>query len=186
MDERVESLERCAVLSEFTDVGRRILAAVVRERLFTNAQALLKQGEAPRENAVMFVVSGRVRCEVRDAESAVLVLGTLGPGDHLGGLRLFGEGPAAVSAIAEGEVRVLVLDRAAFARVQKHKPHTAMKLLFALSSDFGRRLGEQHELFADFALFAARRANARERQFASLASLGLEPTPSLPPNDPRR
>ncbi len=183
MDERAESLRHCPVLAGFTDVGLSILAAVAQERVFLNAQALATQGEPPREpGAVLFLTKGRVRCEVRDSEGKMLGLGTLGAGDHLGGLRLFAQGPAALSAIAEGEVRALAVDRAAFARLQKDKPRTAMKLLYLLASDFGKHLAESATTFADFARYAATRVNILERgQYASYADLGLDNTPTLSP-----
>lgn len=183
MNERVEWLRHCAVLATFTDVGLEILSAVTKERVYVNAQPLMTQGELPRDvGAVLFIAKGRVRCEVRDTEGKVLGLGTLSPGDHMGGMRLFNDSKAPMSAIAEGEVHALTLDRAAFARVQKHKPQTATKLLFALSNDFGKRLAESEGIFSDFAVYAAMRVNILERgQFTSYSDLGLDNTPTLKP-----
>ena len=178
MIERAECLRHCPVLAEFSEVGISILAAVARERFFNNAQPLQTQGETPKDEGVLFVASGRVRCEVRDSDGRVLGLGTLGPGDHLGGLRLFHSGPAPVTAVAEGEVGTLLIDRAAFERLRRQKPQAAMKLLFALSSDFGQRLGDSSSLFSQFAIYAAQKANIEERgQFASYADLGMDLTP---------
>lgn len=179
MDDRVEFLQFCPVLEEFTDVGLQILASVVHQRLFPNATPLQVQGEIPKEGGVLFVATGRIRCEVTDSQGKVLGLGTLGPGDHLGGLRLFGDVPSPVSAIAEGDVTAYLLDRPAFARLRKHKPQAAMKLLFALAGDFGRRLADSGTLFSDFAQYAAVRANMAERgTFASYSDLGMNLTPT--------
>ena len=86
-----------------------------------------------------------------------------------------------MSVVAEGDVSALVLDRAAFERLRVQKPNTAAKLLLALGADFGKALGESNQLFADFAVFAANRANMAERNFASYAELGLDHTPSIRP-----
>jgi CRP-like cAMP-binding protein len=181
MNERVEALRHCTVLEGFTDVGLEILAAVSRERVFPNAQAIQTQGEPPRDpESLLILMKGRIRCEVRDSDGKVLGLGSLGPGDHLGGLRFFGPNVVPVTAIAEGEVHVLVIDKPAFQRLQKQKPQAAMKLLLALSADFGKRLGECSGLFADFAVYAAARVNILERgQYASYNDLGLDNTPTL-------
>jgi CRP-like cAMP-binding protein len=181
MNDRIEALRHCTVLEGFTDVGLGILAEVARERVFPNAQALQTQGEPPRDpESLVVIVKGRVRCEVRDSDGKTLGLGTLTPGDHLGGLRFFGASNVPVTAIAEGEVQVLVLDKPAFARLQRQKPQAAMKLLLALSADFGKRLGECSGLFADFAVYAAARVNILERgQYASYSDLGLDNTPTL-------
>jgi CRP-like cAMP-binding protein len=178
MDETLEHLRHCPVLKDFSDVGLQILSAVVRPRLYANSQSLQTQGEPPRDAGVLFIATGRARCEVRDSENKILGLGTLEPGDHLGGMRLFGEIPSPLSVVAEGDVTGLLLDKPAFARLQQQKPQAAMKLLFALTQDFGQRLSEAGNLFTDFAQFAARRANMAERgTFASYEELGLAPTP---------
>jgi CRP-like cAMP-binding protein len=117
---------------------------------------------------------------VVDSEQKVLGLGTLSAGDHLGGLRLFGETASPLTAVAEGEVGALVLERPGFARLQQQKPQTAMKLLFALSQDFGQRVSDAGTLFIDFAQFAARRTNMAERGvFATYDDLGMGLTPLM-------
>lgn len=178
--DRVEALKHCRVLSGFTDVGLQILAAVTRERYFPNAQAIQVQGELPRDAGVLFLVSGRARCEVRNTEEQTLGLGSLAAGEHLGAMRLFGEALSPLSVIAEGDVAALLLDRPAFERIQRQKPKTATKLLMALTADFGKHLGETSQLFADFAVFASVRMNIAERgQYASYAELGLDGTPTI-------
>lgn len=180
---RDETLRHCPVLAGFTDIGIQLLAAVARERVYPNAQALQVQGEAPRDaGAVIFLATGRVRCEVRDSDGKVLGLGSLQAGDHLGGLRLFSDTPAPVSAIAEGEVSAVLIDRPAFERLRRQKPQAAMKLLLALSADFGKRVTESASLMGDFAVFAAKRMNMQEHpQFANYADLGLDHTPTQRP-----
>jgi CRP-like cAMP-binding protein len=180
MIDREEALRHCPVLAEFTDTGIKILASVARERLYPNAQSLQMQGEKPRDDGVVFLVSGRVRCEVRDNEDRVLGLGTLGPGDHLGGLRLMQSTVSLVTAVAEGDVSGLMIDRQTFERLRVQKPQAAMKLLFALSGDFGRQLAAAGGLFGQFAVFASQRLNIEERgTYASYADLGLVLTPTL-------
>lgn len=179
MTDKVEALRGCGVLQGFTEVGLQILAAVVRERLYRTAQALQVQGDPPKDAGVLFLASGRVRCEVRDHDGRILGLGTLQPGDHLGGLRLFSPPVSSpLSATAESEVVGLLLDKAAFARLQAQKPNTAVKLLNALAADFGQRLGENQAQFADFAVYAGIRANMNQSSFA-LSDYAPDHTPTL-------
>lgn len=185
MIDRLEALRHCHVLEGFTDVGLKILAEAVRERVYQNAQALQRQGEAPKEQGVLFIALGTVRCEVRNSDGQTFGLGNLTAGDHMGGMRLFAKGPDApqtpspLTAVAEGEVVTLVLDRPAFARMQRARPQAAMKLLYALASDFAKRIGESGSLFSDFAVYAGVRANLEERgQFTSYKDLGLDVTPT--------
>jgi CRP-like cAMP-binding protein len=180
MIERDEILRHCPVLSGFTDVGIKILSTIARERIFTNAQPLQVQGEVAKDEGVLFLANGRVRCAVRDENDRVFGLGTLTAGDHLGGMRLFQSAPSPVNAIAEGEVLALLIDRVAFERLRRQKPQAAMKLLMALSSDFGRHLAESAPLFAQFCVFAAQRINIEERgAVATFSQFGMEPTPTL-------
>ncbi len=179
MDERTEALRQCPVLEGFTDVGLQIIAAVAQERLYANARALQTQSELPKEAGVLFLWSGRVRCEVKDENGRSLGLGNLGPGDHLGGMRLFGTATAPLSAIAEGDVRALLLDRPAFERIRRQKPQTAMKLLHALASDFGRRMSDCSDDFAAFALFAAQKTNLATRGQFSYADYQSDSTPFM-------
>jgi len=178
VEDRVELLKFCPVLKGFTDVGFQILAAVTRPRVYRNAQVLQAQGEVPKDAGVLFLSTGRVRCEVRDSEGKSLGLGSLGPGDHLGGLRLFGELPSPITVTAEGDIAGLLIDREAYGRLRQQKPQAATKLLLALTDDFGQRLAESGPLFADFAQFAARRANLAERgTYASYSDMALDLTP---------
>lgn len=185
MIDRIEALRHCRVLEGFTDVGLKILAEAVRERVFQNAQVLQRQGEAPKEQAVLFVALGTIRCEVQNSDGQTFGLGNLSAGDHLGGMRLFARSPdtpdipSPLTAVAEGEVVTLVLDRPAFHRLQRARPQAAMKLLYSLASDFGRQVGEAGPLFADFAVYAGVRANIEERgHFTSYKDLGLDVTPT--------
>lgn len=187
MSDRVEALRHCRVLEGFTDVGLNILAQVVRERVYPSGQWLQVQGEPPRDAGTFVVlVSGRVRCEVKDADGKTLELGVLEGGEHLGAMRLFGsEAVSPLSAVADGDVRALVLNQAGFERLRKHKPQTAMKLMSALAGDFSARLGENAQAFADFAHFAAARANRSDRTFTTYTDLQGpvgEFTPGYKPN----
>ena len=178
MVDKVEALRACPVLTGFTDTGLQILAAVARERVYRTAQPLQVQGEPPKDAGVLFLATGRVRCEVKDAEGRTQGLGTLQPGDHLGGLRLFADGTSPLHAIAESEVVGLLIDKPAFARLQKHKPNTAVKLLFALAADFGKRLAENQSQFADFAVYAGIRANLSTPTYVT-TDYQLDHTPTL-------
>ncbi len=175
MEERIEILRHCPVLKDFADAELASIAAVVREKLYTNAQAFQVQGEPPRDRGVIFIGTGRARCEVTDSDGKVLGLGTLGPGDHLGGMRLFADSTAPVTVVAEGDVTFLLVDREAFATLRKDAPPVAMRLLFTLTENFGSLLSASGTLFADFAQFAARKADFAERgNFGNYTDFGLD------------
>jgi hypothetical protein len=52
VDDVVEHLRHCAVLHEFSDVGLQIIAAVVKKKIYQNAQTLQVQGEKPKGTRV--------------------------------------------------------------------------------------------------------------------------------------
>lgn len=187
MSDRVEALGHCRVLEGFTEVGLNILAQVVRERVYPNGQFLQVQGEPPRDpGSLVVLVTGRVRCEIKDGDGKVLEMGVLEGGDHLGAMRLFGsESVSPLTAVADGDVQALVLTQAGFERLRKHKPQTAMKLMSVLVGDFSERLGENAQAFADFAHFAAARANRSDRTFTTYTDMQAPPgelTPGYKPH----
>lgn len=180
MNDRVETLSHCRVLKSFSEVGLRLLAQSVRERVYPRAQIIQRQGEEPRNPAVLFVSMGSLRCEVRNREGENFVLGSLSAGDHLGGMRLLESSVAPMTVIAESEVVTLELERPAFQRLQRERPNTAIKLLYSLAADFGKSVGEAGEVLADFAIYAGIRANLEERgTFSSYQDLGLDLTPTV-------
>lgn len=175
MEERIEILRHCPVLKGFTEEELAGIAAVGREKLYSNAQSFQVQGEPPRDRGVIFIGTGRARCEVTDSDGKVFGLGTLGPGDHLGGMRFYAESASPVSVVAEGDVTFLLIDREAFATLRKDAPPVAMKLLFTLTENFGTLLSASGTLFADFAQFAARKVNFAERgNFGNYTDFGLD------------
>lgn len=173
MSDRVGALRRSRVLEGFSDVGLKILAHVAQERVYPNGQSLQVQGEAPRDpGCVIFLVNGRVRCSVRDSDGKTLELGILEPGEHMGAMRLFAdESISPLSTVADGEVHALLIGREGFERLRQHKPQTAMKLMMLLAADVSARLSENASSFADFAHFAAARANQVTRTFTTYTDL---------------
>lgn len=173
VSERVEALRRCRVLKGFSDVGLKILAHVARDRVYVAGQPLQTQGKPPLDQgAVVFLVKGRVRCEVRDSEGKTLVLGVLAPGEHLGAARLFGEeSMSPLTAVADTDVHALLIDTAAFEKLWRHKPQTAMKFILALGADVSARLAENSESFADFAHFVVSRASQSRRSFTTYSEI---------------
>lgn len=173
MDERVSALARCRVLEGFSDTGLRILAHVAQERVYPVGQTLQAQGDEPRDkDCVVFLVQGQVRCTVRDSEGKVLELGLLGPGEHLGAMRLFAdESPAALSIVADSDVHALLVSRQEFERVQRHKPQTAIKFMQALASDFTARLAENAGALGDFAHYVSARATQVTRTYTTYTDI---------------
>lgn len=87
---------------------------------------LMREGQAGHE--FFLIVDGRVRIE----RSGQLV-GMAGPGDFLGEIALVDGGPRSATAIAESNVRALVLGQREFHSVLGRHPQIQLQVLKALA-----------------------------------------------------
>jgi CRP-like cAMP-binding protein len=118
-----------AVLEELGASERGVLGEHLVERETADEGTLFVAGEEASE--LLFVLEGRVRLE-RDGES----LGTLGPGELIGGVSLVAIGLRECAAVAEGCVRVLALSREGYLRLRASHPAVALALQEAVLRSF--------------------------------------------------
>ena len=140
-------LKQSVLFKDFSPVGLDILSRIARGRLLLAGNALFAEG-APSE-ALYFVVEGRLGRTLTGQDAREVVVGSLGPGEHLGQMALLGDGaPVAhlCSAIAESDSKVLEIPAADFRALKKQKPQACMKLLLAVSQDFGQKLASSGDL----------------------------------------
>jgi CRP-like cAMP-binding protein len=140
----VETLAKCPLFEKFSENGVRILAGIASERSFPNDTPIFV--ESMIGDALYVVQQGMVRICVKDAEGADKVLTVLGEGEHFGELSLLNPGmPRMVTAVAEGNVKVLELRQRDFAALQREKPQACIKLMLAITAAFGKNVGASRE-----------------------------------------
>jgi CRP-like cAMP-binding protein len=145
----VEALQRSALFKEFSETGLKIFAAVALEKSFPAGAPLFVENMLGE--SLFIVKSGTVRLTLKTAEGE-RELGTVGAGEHLGGLALLGKSIRLVSAVAASPCEVLELTQRDFVRLQPQKPQACLKLALAIGADVAARASESRELLRDLAL----------------------------------
>jgi CRP-like cAMP-binding protein len=134
----VAALQRAPLFKDFSESGLETLAAIAQERVIPAGMALFLE-DAVGES--LFVVkSGEVRLTQR-APGAVQVVGTVGPGDHLGDLALLARTVRLVTATAVTECEVIELARRDFFKKAQEKPVTCLKLAAVVAGELAKRVG---------------------------------------------
>jgi len=132
--ERVVFLRRVPLFAALAPVDVKHVAEVATEHVHVDGTTICGQGEAGEELYV--VVSGDIRVERDGAEVA-----RRGPGEYVGEMAVITGGARMASLIADGEVRILVVDRRRFERILRERPDASLALMRTLCE----RVVESHE-----------------------------------------
>lgn len=112
-------------------------------RSFRDGEYVVHEGEFGNE--MFMIISGAVKI-VKEKEGHETVLATLGRGEIFGEMALIEEGkPRSASAIACGDLKLMVLDRAEFLKQVKEDPRLALDILKSLC----HRLRQVDEILQD-------------------------------------
>ena len=153
------ALRASALLREVTDVGLRIIAEASQQKSVGRGTYAFRGGEP--SDALYFVAKGRLQLLPRDGGAP---LGELGAGDTLGGFSLLGvDGEHLLSAMADNDVELLQLTRAAFDQIRQKAPRTALKLTIALAQDLAERLKEAKAPLREFLVWQISKRQAEGR-----------------------
>ena len=153
--DRAVALRGSHLLSDFTDVGVKILAEIASQRSVGKGTYAFKAGEASAR--LSFVAKGTLQLVPRDGGA---VLGEVVSGDTVGGLALLVDGEHVVSALAANDVELLELSRAAFDEMKRTHPRTALKLTMALAQDLAERLRDAKGPLREFLVWEIRKRQA--------------------------
>jgi hypothetical protein len=127
------------------------LARVVAERNVESGATIVREGDF--DDQMYFIVDGQVRITKEGAP-----VSALGPGEFFGEIAVFDGAQRSASAIAEGPVRLLRLDRRDFFEVMEEHPAIAIAICQTLS----RRIRELLDDRLDIGPVAAARGRARD------------------------
>ncbi|HYZ89369.1 MAG TPA: Crp/Fnr family transcriptional regulator [Myxococcales bacterium] len=143
--DRFAALRASSLLTDFSDVGVRILAESCEERSVGRGTYAFRAGEP--STALVFIGRGTLQLQVREGGQP---LGEVKAGDTLGNFALLAEGEHLLSAWAATDVELAVLERESFEALRKQKPQASLKLMLALAHDFGERLRDARGPFREF------------------------------------
>ncbi len=138
----ISTLERILLLREvpiFTDLSPEDLgqvAQIAREQWLPEGAILCRDGD--EGNALYVIVSGEVRVQ-KSVGGNEKVLAVRGAGDFVGEMAVIDSAPRMATLVAQGELRVLVIDGEAFSAILHERPGVSISVMRVLS----RRLRER-------------------------------------------
>lgn len=141
-----ELLKQSILFKDFTPVGLQILGRIARPRVVLSGKPLFSEGA--EADALYVILEGRFQILVRNAEGRDVPVASLGPGEHLADMSLLSlEKPVAhlCTAVAELDGKVIEIGRADFKNLMKDKPQACMKLLLAISQEFGLKMADSRD-----------------------------------------
>jgi len=146
------------LLTDFTDVGLKILAELADQRSVGRGRYAFQAGDP--SDALWFVAKGTLQLVPRDGGAA---LGEVTAGDTVGGMSLLVEGEHVLSAVATTDVELLQISRDVFEGMKKTHPRTALKLTLALAQDLAERLREAKGPLREFLVWQISKRQAEGR-----------------------
>ncbi len=119
------------LLRLLASMGRERLVQLLTEQHYAPAEVVFAEGE--RGDAMALIWAGRVAV-VRGPWEAPVVLGYRGPGELVGEMALLEEAPRSASVVALEPLRLLHIDRAAFAELLDSNPAIGASIMTSLSA----------------------------------------------------
>ena len=142
--ENIEALKQTPLAAEMDEAELQALARVVQVRNCKDGEVLVEEGA---RDAHLFVpVTGKIDLNRRDEHGEWTVIHTLRPGDLAGELSFMDGEPRFASLVANGETRVLVLDRSDFEVILTTHPvvvYKAMRAIMRVAHHVQRRMNAQ-------------------------------------------
>jgi serine/threonine protein phosphatase PrpC/CRP-like cAMP-binding protein len=123
------------------------LLNVMKVHRFANAQTLIEEDTVG--DSLFVLLAGKVKLQKAGADIA-----TLSRGAHLGEMSLVDQGLRSATAIADGEVSVLVLSRRDFEAILRTESVLAQKILWSFLQELTQRLRKTTQALSDSQLAA--------------------------------
>ena len=101
-------------------------------------QSIFEQGD--KDSFLAFIVSGKVDIAKEVADSLETIVVTLQPGTHFGELTFVDGQPRSASALANGDVTMLVFRRESFESLLKEDPELGIRIQHNLLLTISKRL----------------------------------------------
>lgn len=138
-----EVLKACPLFKGFSEAGMLLMGKLARERNIPAGTPIFVENMVAES---MFVLkNGVVSLSIKSPDGRDHPLEKLAPGDAFGELSLLIGGHRMVTASAETDCELLEIPRRDFAKLQKQKPQTCLKLMINIVKQFGKRIGAAGE-----------------------------------------
>jgi CRP-like cAMP-binding protein len=132
-------LKKVAIFADLGGPESEALEGLCKERAYARDDLIVSQESAG--DSLFVVTEGRVKVVLYGQSGREVILSTFKPGDFFGEMSLLDNQPRSANVIASEPSRLLVLDRAAFARHLESHPRTALNVLAEMSKRLRRADG---------------------------------------------
>ncbi len=136
--DNAEILKTCILFQEFSESGILLMGKLARARSIPAGTPIFVENMVAE--SLFMVNTGVVLLSIKSADGRDNPLEKLGPGDSFGELSLLIGGVRMVTASAETDCELLEIPRRDFARLQKQKPQTCLKLMINIVKHFGKKV----------------------------------------------
>ncbi len=141
--DRILFLRKIRLFSELPLRDLQQVASIATERLISDGEVFVHQGEQGQE--MYIIVSGEVRVMVKRKGVEEEEVARRREGEYVGEMSIVTHEPRMASLVADGEVRTLCIDRTRFEGILRERPETSLAIIRELSN----RLKEREGLVAD-------------------------------------
>jgi CRP-like cAMP-binding protein len=148
--EIAELFRKIYLFQGLSDQELGLVSGITAEKEFSPGEVIFREGEVG--DAFYLVLEGKVRISKHVPGAGEEALAILGQGDYFGEMALIDEFPRSASAIAHTDCRLLLMDKADFAKLLSSHQELASKLLWVFCRTLCQRLRETNEKIAS--LFA--------------------------------
>ena len=129
--ERVLFLRSVPLFADLQPAELKQVASIAQERLFSDGEAICRQGEAGEE--MFIVISGEARVVLEAEAGQSRDLARRRPGEVVGEMAIITQEPRLASVLAAGQVRLLSIDRRSFEGILRERPETGLAVMRVLS-----------------------------------------------------
>ena len=133
---------------EFDAMDLQALGKAMQEKSFAGGKDVYQQDVEEEATSVYFVKSGTISLH-KNVDGKERILGKIGEGEFLGETSLISPAPHTVTARADGDAVLSVLDQDGYAQLQEQAPATAFKVLDLFLTGLVLRLREADARLAE-------------------------------------
>jgi CRP-like cAMP-binding protein len=134
----VEDLKPYKIFKGFSDSGLTTLTKIIRPRSIPAGTPIFVENMVAES---MFIIkSGEVDLSIKDSQGKDFKLDSISDNQAFGELSLLIGGQRIVTATAKTDCELYEISRQNFAKLQKQKPQTCLKLIVNIVNQFGRKI----------------------------------------------
>lgn len=133
---RIDWLKRVSIFSDLDEVALGSLELLFKEKTFEKESVVV--GQEDPGDSLYVLTEGRVKVVLFGTTGREVILSVFKPGEFFGEMSLLDNQPRSANVIAVEPSKMLVLDRASFAKHLQAHPKTALNVLAEMSKRLRR------------------------------------------------